>query len=86
MEKEKLEQRLKKIESVYIELINKYLPKSGIIDEIEQDKKEEIRKLNQELILLRKQLAMFESESEEFNTPEYQAYLKALQEKFKDEL
>lgn len=82
MKLKQLELKLKNLQITYQVLIDKYLPKSGDLNEIEDEKKMELIKLNKKLVSLRQKISSIKGEEEE--SEEYLKYLNDLKEKFKD--
>lgn len=84
MNKSKINLEIEELEKVFQKLVNFYLPKNGDLSEVDIDVLDFLKKIGDRLAFLRKQVQTQEDYNA-FYTPEYQAYLKALQEKFKDE-
>jgi hypothetical protein len=83
MKLEKLKLELEKLQIVYHDLFNEYLPESGDISELAEDRKVELIDLRDRLRLLREKI--FELEDNQPESEEYLKNLEALKEKFKDD-
>lgn len=83
MKLERLKLELEKLQIVYHNLFNEYLPKSGDISELDEDRKVELIDLRNKLRLLREKI--FQLEDHQPESEEYLKNLEDLKNKFKDD-
>ena len=85
MQLEKLELELKLLQESYQNRINEVLPKDGNLSKIDEVLKKQLLDMNQQLNLLRTQIYHIKYPQGEEVDEEQLIFLKALEEKFKDD-